>query len=118
MKPVLVLGPEEPGAPSLERGQVDVCRVAPMAELVAGEGVYDAVIVINDGTAAAIQRMQMALDLRGRYGRLSIGVLAYLAAPALGVDAGEAALAEWLMLWPPLRFELKGDILSLEYQAD
>jgi hypothetical protein len=112
-----VLGPEEPGEPSLERGQVDLCRVPPPAEVVAGAGVYDSVIVINDGGAGTIRRVQMALDLRGRGGRMSVGVLTYLAVP-LGLDADDPALAEWLEMWPQLKVELKDAMLSLEYQAD
>ena len=115
MKPILVLGPAEPGAPSLEHGEVDLCRSPPPAEVVAGA--YDSIIVINDGGAGTIRRVQMALDLRGRGGRLSVGVLTYLAVP-LGLDAGDPALAEWLALWPQLKVELKEAMLNLEYQAD
>jgi hypothetical protein len=117
VKPILVLGPELPGAPSLERGQVDLCRVTPPAEVVAGAD-YDSVIVINDGGAGTIRRVQMALDMRERGNRLAVGVLTYLAVPALGLEGGDAALANWLALWPQLRVELKEAILSLEYQAD
>ena len=116
MKRILVLGPEEPGEPSLERGHVDLCRVGPAAEVAAGRTAYQSVIVINDGSAETIRRVQMALDMRRRHKQLAIGVLSYLAAPALGLDPGEAALADWL--WTQLRVEMKGATLSVEYQAD
>jgi hypothetical protein len=117
VKPILVLGPEEPGAPSLVRGHVDLCRVPPPAEVVAGAGVYESVIVINDGGAGTIRRVQMALDMRGRGGPVSVGVLTYLVVP-LGLDPADPALAEWPSLWPQLKVELKEAMLSLEYQAD
>jgi N-acyl-L-homoserine lactone synthetase len=85
--------------------------------MVLSAGVYDSVIVINDGGAGTIRRVQMALDLRGRGGRMSVGVLTYLAVP-LGLDADDPALAEWLEMWPQLKVELKDAMLSLEYQAD
>jgi len=118
LKPILLLGPEQAGAPALERGHVDLCRVAPSAEVAVGEDAYDSVIVINDGGAGTIRRVQMALGMRCRGGRLAVGVLTYLAVPAFGLDAGEAALADWLALWPQLRVELKEAMLNLEYQAD
>ena len=118
MKPILVLGPEEPGAPALERGQLDLCRVAPTAEVVPGAGVYDSIIVINDGRAGTIRRVQMALGMRGRGKQLAVGVLTYLVVPALGLEAGDAANVDWAALWPQLRIELKEAILSLEFQAD
>jgi len=118
MKPILVLGPEEPGSPSQERGRVDFCRIPCSAEFVAGDGMYGSVIVINDGGAGTIHRLQTALAMRGRGGRLPIGVLTYLAAPGLGVDAGDPAPGDWLALWPQFRIDLKGPMLSLEYQAD
>jgi hypothetical protein len=117
VKPILVLGPEEPGAPSLERGQVDLCRVSPPAEVVAGAGVYDSVIVINDGGAGTLRRVRMALDMRGRGGPVSVGVLTYLVVP-LGLDPADPALADCLEMWPQLKVELKEAMLSLEYQAD
>ncbi len=116
MKRILVLGPEEPGEPSLERGHVDLCRVAPTAHAVGSPGAYQSVIVINDGGADTIRRVQMALDMRGRHRRAAVGVLTYLPAPALGPDPGEVALADWL--WSQLRIEMKEAMLSVEYQAD
>lgn len=116
MKRILVLGPEERGKPSLERGHVDLCRLPPRVEFVSGAGAYDSVIVINDGGADTIRRVQLALDMCGRRRPLAIGVLTYLAAPALGRDPGDAALADWL--GSQLRIEMKEAMLSLEYQAD
>jgi hypothetical protein len=116
VKRILVLGPEEPGEPSIERGHVDLCRTGSAAEVVAGRAAYQTVIVINDGSAGTIRRMQVALDMRARHQRLAIGVLTYLAAPALGLDPGEVALADWLRT--QLRVEMKEATLSVEYQAD
>ncbi len=113
MKPILVLGPEEPGAAALERGQLDLFRVPATAEVVTGAGVYDSVIVINDGGVDTIRRLLLALAMRRHCRELDVGVLTYLDGHAL-----DDSLAPLCRAAAPLRIELGPQGLNLEYQAD
>lgn len=119
MKPVLLLAPQRGGQPR-ERHRLDLRRVARLDAI--DDADYASVIVVNDGGAETIRRLQVALALRKRQGRLPVAVLTYLE-PRPGGDAALAgaapaprfALAEF---GPDLFVELKDEVLTLEYQAE
>jgi hypothetical protein len=118
MKPVLLLAPPRPGLPSHRR--FDLRRVTRVDAVDTAD--YASVIVLNDGGADTIKRLQLALALREHHKQLPVAVLTYLeprAGPVDGLLAGAAvrpgvALAE---LGPELFVELKDEVLRLEYQA-
>ena len=64
MKPVLVLLPVERGRLARERGSLDIRRVDDMSADIAGLGDYASVIVLHDGGAGTLKRLQLALALR------------------------------------------------------
>ena len=110
MKPILLLGPADPGGPPLERWLVEF-RPLTLAEAAAADAVgYSSVIVVNDGGAHTFRRLLTAFEMRERQHQLGIGVMSYLD------DVGQR-LPALISLEPRLRFELKDDALRLEYQA-
>jgi hypothetical protein len=122
MKPILLLAP----APKRtgrrrERRRLDLRRVARLDAV--DDADYASVIVLNDGGAATIRRLQLALALRAQHERLPVAVLTYLEPPdaaAAGDALAAAAAAPRLALpelGPELFVELKDEMLSLEYQA-
>lgn len=119
MKPVLVLGPTREGTPSLERRHVDICRPARAEQAVINDAAYSAVVVINDGSAQAIQRLLQALAMRRSQPTLSVGVVTWLEGSAVNVDLGtlHGRPVAWVDAGSRLRIELKPEALSVEYQA-
>lgn len=116
MKPILLLGPDRPGGPTLERRHVDLLRTTLAEEAVANAAAYSSVIVINDGDAGTVRRLVKALQMHQREKHLCVGVLTYLSEAAC--DTGRADLLPALAsLGPPLSIELNGEVLSFEYQA-
>lgn len=127
MKPVLLLAPPRAGQPR-ERRRPDLRRVARLdlrrvARLDAiDDADYASVIVVNDGGAETIRRLQLALALRKRQGRLPVAVLTYLEPRADGdaTLAGAAAAPRFALaeFGSDLFVELKDEVLTLEYQAE
>jgi len=110
MKPILLLGPAQPGGSPLERWLLEFRRV-PCEEAAAGETTrYSSVIVINDGGAYTLRRLLMAFAMRERQEQLDIGMLSYL-------DEAENRPPALIALEPRLSIELKEETLRLEYQA-
>jgi glycine cleavage system regulatory protein len=116
VKPILVLGPERPGEPTLERQCVNLHRTALAEAAVANAAAYSTVIVINDGDAETIRRLVQALEMRRSEKRLCIGVLTYLDDATCDAphEHAPAAIAN---LGTPLRVDLKEEVISFEYQA-
>lgn len=122
MKPVLLLAPPHAGVPQ-ERQRLDLWRVTRVDAVDDAE--YASVIVLNDGGAETIRRLQLALALREQHKQLPVAVLTYLAPPPDGApardalaDLAAAPAAVLAALGPELCVELKGQMLSLEYQAE
>lgn len=110
MKPMLLLGPAQPGGPPLERWLVEFRRAMPAEQGAIDAGDYSAVIVINDGGAHALRRLLAAFAMRERQEELRIAVLSYLNE----ADPRHPALTE---LEPCLKLDLKEEAIKLEYQA-
>lgn len=110
MKPILLLGPAEPGGPPQERWLVELRRATPADEALAGAAGYSGVIVINDGGVHTFQRLLTALDMRERRRELGIALLSYL-------DENDVRLPALINLAPRLKLEVQGEALRLEYQA-
>lgn len=130
MKPILVLGPDRPGAASPERRQVDLHRIALTGETVTNAASYSSVIVINDGGADTVRRLLLALRLRHQRQHLCIGLLSYVdesvrpekmfqVHPISGPGSPHPpdSLPAFLNLDPRLKIGLCGEVLSFEYQA-
>ena len=128
MKPILVLGPAQDGAPWLERRQVGLRRTELIEEAVADAAGYSSVIVINDRGAGTLERLLLALRLRRRRKPLRIGVLSYLdeaecrhilaeGNPAGGPAAAREPQGALRAVDSRLKVELDGGVLSVEYQA-
>lgn len=126
MKPVLVLGPQPAGTPPLEQLRLEVHRTALTSPAVAADAAYSAVLVVDDASAATVQRLLLALRLcRRRPAR--VGVLTYFdeaelrkvvagVPPAAG--PGDLPLHDLLAREPRLRVGLGHGRLNVEYQAD
>jgi hypothetical protein len=121
MKPVLLLAPSRAGR-DLEGRCLDLRRVTRVDAV--DDADYSAVIVLNDGSAETIRRLQLALALREHHKELRIAVLTYLGQRQDGQGAADAsavapaprrALAD---LGPELFVEIRDQVLSLEYQAE
>jgi len=110
MKPILLLGPAQPGGPPLERWLVEFRPVTLAGAAAADAAGYSSVIVINDGGAHTFRRLLTAFEMREHQEQLGIAVLSYL-------DELDKRLPALINLEPRLRFELKDEVLRLEYQA-
>ena len=119
MKPILLLAPPD-ADPAPQRRRLDLRRVSRLDAVDHAE--YASVIVVNDGGAQTIRRLQLALSLRAHHKQLPVAVLTYLepdaATPGAGQLAAAAAPGVTLgELGPELFVELKDEMLNLEYQA-
>ena len=116
MKPILLLGPERAGGPTLERWHVNLHRTTLAEETLANATAYSSVIVINDGDADTVRRMLRALEMHQREKRLCVGVLTYLDESACEAQR-EVPVPALTKRGPPLTIELTEEVLSFEYQA-
>ncbi len=130
MKPILLLGPDRPGGPTLERWHVNMHRTTLAEETLANAPAYSSVIVINGGDAETVRRLLTALEMHQRDKHLCVGVLTYLDEAAgadhltrdlFAISPGsrppDPLLPVLRDLGSRLRIELKDARLSLEYQA-
>lgn len=109
MRPILLLGPAEPGGPPMERWLVEF-RPMTLDEATGGVSEYSSVIVINDGGTETIARMAAALRLRQQQPLQFVGVLSYLDEAAIDKVMHGGAPD------PALRIRLQKEVLTLEYQ--
>jgi len=129
MKPILVLGPQRAGTPPLEQLQVEVHRTALTGDAVANAASYSAVLVVDDASAATVQRLLLALRMCRRP-HVRIGVLSYLDEAQLRqalFGRGPPPMPGELRPDPPrpdlpsrerhLKIGLDKGVLSVEYQA-